>query len=104
LRITEAATHDRTSSKTGEREGVCQMAALGCFGHRQIMPDLPTPETGTKPYENRHYHSIDIRFLPTLKPEEPELTTARGAVNLGTRRHSRPWLHATLRHATAPVK
>jgi hypothetical protein len=72
LRITEAATHDRTRSKTGEPECVCQVAALGCFGHRQIMPDLSTPETGIKPYENRHYRSIEIPFLPTLKPEEPK--------------------------------
>jgi hypothetical protein len=71
LRITEAATHDCTSSKTRERECVRQVAASGCLGHRQIMPDLSTPETGIKPYENRHFRSIEIQFLPTLKPEEP---------------------------------
>jgi hypothetical protein len=35
------------------------------------MPDLSSPETGIKPYENRHRRLIKTPFLPTLKPEEP---------------------------------
>jgi hypothetical protein len=49
------------------------VAALRCFGHRQIMPDLSSPETCIKPYKNRPRRLIDIPFLPTLKPEEPLL-------------------------------
>jgi len=53
LRVTEAAVDDSAGTETGEGVCVCQVAALGCFGHRQIMPDLSPPETGFKPYENR---------------------------------------------------
>jgi hypothetical protein len=47
------------------------MAALGCFWHPQIMPDLSSPETRIKPYENRPRGLTKTLFLPTLKPEEP---------------------------------
>jgi hypothetical protein len=70
LWITEAAAHDSAGSKTRERECVSQ-AALWWFWHRQIMPDLSSPETRTKPYENKPRRLLETRFLPTLKPEEP---------------------------------
>jgi hypothetical protein len=72
LRITEAAAHDSAGSKARERECVSQVAALWCFGHRQIMPDLSSSETHTKPYENRLHRMLDTRFSPTLKPEDPK--------------------------------
>jgi len=71
LRVTEAAVADSAGAKTGECMCVCQVAALGYFGHRQIMPDLSPPETCFKPYENRPRRLIKTPFLPTLKPEEP---------------------------------
>jgi hypothetical protein len=73
LRVTEAAGDDSAGAKTGECVRVCQVTARECFGHRQIMPDLSSPETGFKPYENRPRRLIETPFLPTLKPEEPIL-------------------------------
>jgi hypothetical protein len=35
------------------------------------MPDLSSPQTCFKPYENRPHRLIENPFLPTLKPEEP---------------------------------
>jgi hypothetical protein len=49
------------------------MAALGCFWHPQIMPDFSLPETCIKPYQNRPRAVMNALFLPTLKPEEPEI-------------------------------
>jgi hypothetical protein len=49
-----------------------QAAALRCFWHPQIMPDLSLCQTCIKPYENKPRRLIDALFLPTLKPEEPK--------------------------------
>jgi hypothetical protein len=76
LRVTEAAVDDSAGTKTGECVRVCQVAALECLGHRQIMPDLSSPETCLKLYENRPRRLIETPFLPTLKPEEPEFLIA----------------------------
>lgn len=35
------------------------------------MPDLSSPQTGIKPYENRPRCLSNNLFLPTLKPKEP---------------------------------
>jgi hypothetical protein len=48
-----------------------QAAALRCFWHPQIMPDLSSCQTYIKPYESRLLRLIDTPLLPTLKPEEP---------------------------------
>ena len=40
------------------------------------MPDLSSPETCIKPYENRPHRLIKTPFLPTLKPEEPLVMVA----------------------------
>jgi hypothetical protein len=42
------------------------------------MPDLSSPETCIKPYENRPRRLIENPFLPTLKPEEPLFFTLTG--------------------------
>jgi hypothetical protein len=48
-----------------------QVPARRRFLHPQIMPDLSSPQTCIKSYENRPRRLIKTPFLPTLKPEEP---------------------------------
>jgi hypothetical protein len=49
-----------------------QTATLRRFWHPQIMPDLSSPETRIKHYENRPRRLTETLVLPTLKPEEPK--------------------------------
>ncbi len=49
------------------------MAALRCIWHPQIMPDLSSPETRVKPYENRPRRLTETPFLPIPKLGEPLL-------------------------------
>jgi ribosomal protein S18 acetylase RimI-like enzyme len=46
------------------------------------MPDLSSPETCFKPYENRPRRLIENPFLPTLKPEEPVKSAALASVRV----------------------
>jgi len=81
LRVTEATVDDSSGTKARECMCVRQVAPLGCFGHRQIMPDFSSPQTCINPYENRPHSLINALFLPTLKPEEPLFieSSVRGA-------------------------
>jgi len=46
------------------------------------MPDLSSPESCIKLYENRPRRLIDIPFLPTLKPEEPIKRSKAGCLKI----------------------
>jgi hypothetical protein len=61
------------------------------------MPDLSSPETCFKPYENRPRRLIENPFLPTLKPEEPKSL-------VGTFATVAELMHVLLRDLTRQVR
>lgn len=68
---------------------VSQVAALRRFWHPQIMPDFSSSQICIKPYANRPRSLNNALFLPTLKPEEPQLLIPHSQALISCTHHDR---------------